>query len=97
MPNIFFIGDGKPKIGDNIIIKLGFSTVGSVWSILSGTGKVIAKARVHTNFGKDPRFTVKLFTDPRRDEDNPGKGIANMGKGIFGLTVEKTDDEETLY
>lgn len=97
MPNIFFRGEGKPKIGDHIIVKLGAATVGSVWKIVTGTGKIIAKARVDKNYGQDPKFTVNLFTDPRRGDENPGKGIANMGKGIFGLTIEKTDDDETLY
>ncbi len=98
MPNIFFRGDDPPKVGENILAAIGFATVGSVWKIVNGTGKIIAKARVQKDYSKDPKFQgVRLFRDPRRDEDNQGKETTNTGKGIFGLTVEKTDETETLY
>jgi hypothetical protein len=98
MPKIIFRGEERPHVGQHIVVRIAFgATIGAVFKVLTLTGEVIAKARVKKDFSKDDDYKAHLFVDPRRDDDNPGHEWTNLGKNLFDLEVEKTNDDEKLY
>lgn len=97
-PKIFTREDEPDlKVGDSILARLSFTTLGAVWNIVSrSTGAVIAKARVVKDYSKDEKFTdVPKYIDPRSEGGRDD--TFNAGKHVFGLRIEKTNDDESLY